>query len=69
MKHFDEETWSVESATKRDLEIHALRCSEEGHCWENCCTVFLSVYQRCRWCGEEQSIRPMCEADAGKEER
>lgn len=39
------------------LVKHAMmiRCAEEGrHDWENCCSVFFHVYQRCKWCGEER---------------
>lgn len=28
------------------------RCEEQGHRWENCCSVTFQIYQRCRWCGE-----------------
>ncbi len=30
------------------------RCEEEGHSWDNCCSVFLSVYQQCKWCGSKR---------------
>lgn len=30
------------------------RCDEQGHDYENCCSVFLQVYQRCKWCGEKR---------------
>ncbi len=26
------------------------RCEEQGHEWENCCSVTLQVYQACKWC-------------------
>ncbi len=32
------------------------RCEEQGHDWENCCSVILQVYQRCKWCGEIRHI-------------
>ena len=28
-----------------------LRCEEEGHDFENCCSALFQVYQQCRWCG------------------
>jgi hypothetical protein len=30
------------------------RCEEQGHDYENCCSVTFRVYQRCKWCGEER---------------
>ncbi len=27
------------------------RCEEQGHYWENCCSVLFEIYQRCKWCG------------------
>lgn len=30
------------------------RCEEQGHDYENCCSVFLEVYQRCKWCGHKR---------------
>lgn len=27
------------------------RCDEQGHDYENCCSVMFRVYQRCKWCG------------------
>ena len=36
-----------EDEKKRQAE----RCEEQGHYWENCCSVFLVVYQRCKYCG------------------
>lgn len=29
----------------------ALRCDRQGHEWENCCSIFFEIYQRCKWCG------------------
>jgi hypothetical protein len=34
------------------------RCEEQGHKWENCCSAFLQVYQRCKWCGETRNVSP-----------
>lgn len=31
-----------------------IRCAEDEHVWENCCDMFLRVYQRCKWCEEER---------------
>jgi hypothetical protein len=33
-------------------QSHAERCREQGHVWENCCSIMFQVYQRCKWCGE-----------------
>lgn len=27
-----------------------LRCEEQGHDYENCCSTFLRIYQKCKWC-------------------
>ena len=64
MRHVDEETWSIETATERDCEIQALRCAEDGHHWENCCTIILTIYQRCRWCGAKRSFVDQLETGA-----
>ncbi len=37
------------------LEAMAYRCEEQGHDYENCCSVTFRVYQRCKWCGENRS--------------
>lgn len=31
-----------------------LRCEEERHDFENCCDIFMRVYQTCKWCGEKR---------------
>jgi hypothetical protein len=28
------------------------RCIEQGHEWENGCTVFFEIVKICKWCGE-----------------
>lgn len=33
-------------------EAMRIRCEETQHEWEGACTVFLQVYQVCKWCGE-----------------
>lgn len=30
------------------------RCEEQSHDYENCCSVTLRIYMRCKWCGEER---------------
>lgn len=30
------------------------RCEEQGHEWENCCTMFMQVYRQCKWCGDKK---------------
>lgn len=30
------------------------RCEEQGHDWENCCTILLQLYEQCKWCGEKR---------------
>jgi hypothetical protein len=35
-------------------EAMRARCEEDGHHWENCCSVFFQVYMRCKWCGERR---------------
>jgi hypothetical protein len=40
---------------RRDVqEAMSFRCEEEGHAYEGCCSVFLRVYQACKWCGQEK---------------
>ncbi len=29
------------------------RCEEQGHDFENCCSVTFRIYKACKWCGEE----------------
>lgn len=31
-----------------------LRCEEERHDFENCCSMMFHVYQECKWCGERR---------------
>ena len=35
-------------------EVMGLRCGEQGHDMENCCSAIFRVYQRCKWCGYER---------------
>lgn len=35
---------------------HAGRCEEQGHQWENCLSVMLQTYQRCKWCGRTSAF-------------
>ena len=39
-------------ASEETLEAMRDRCEEQGHEFDNCCSMFLQVYQRCKWCGE-----------------
>jgi hypothetical protein len=32
-------------------EMMEHRCEEQGHQYDNCCSVTFQVYQSCRWCG------------------
>lgn len=27
------------------------RCEEQGHDFENCCSMMFQIYQQCKWCG------------------
>ncbi len=47
-------TYSYEKASAEVLDAMRDRCHEQGHDYENCCSIFLRVYQQCRWCGEER---------------
>lgn len=45
--------------TQQELEIKRAilkameeRCNEQGHEWENGCTVFFQLVKICKWCGE-----------------
>lgn len=31
-----------------------VRCDEDGHAVENCCSPLLRIYSRCKWCGDEE---------------
>lgn len=44
--------WS--KASDETLEAMRDRCHEQGHEWENCCSAFFQVYQRCKWCGDKR---------------
>jgi hypothetical protein len=44
--------YSYTKADEETLDAMRDRCHEQGHDFENCCSAFLSVYQRCKWCGE-----------------
>jgi len=38
---------------KSDIkEIMSIRCEEENHNYENCCSAIFQVYQKCKWCGK-----------------
>lgn len=46
--------YDVASASKETREAMADRCAEQGHDFENCCSMLFRVYQKCRWCGAER---------------
>ena len=46
MKH----GWEIEEEMKK-------RCEEQGHQWENACSILFQVYQVCKWCGAERGLR------------
>lgn len=35
-------------------ELMAERCIEQGHEYENCCSIMLQVYQQCKWCNRRR---------------
>jgi len=40
--------------TDEERRQQAKRCEEQGHDWENCCSVLFRIYQRCKYCGAER---------------
>jgi len=46
--------YNVDKASAETVDAMRDRCYEQGHDWDNCCSVFFRVYQRCKWCGEER---------------
>lgn len=30
------------------------RCEEQGHQWENCCSITFRIYEQCKWCGAKR---------------
>jgi hypothetical protein len=46
--------YEVSRASDETKEAMRDRCEEQGHDWQNCCSVFFRVYMRCKWCGEER---------------
>lgn len=32
------------------------RCEEQGHDWRGACTIWLQVYEQCKWCGESRRL-------------
>ena len=43
---------STDNFSAGTIEAMKLRCEEQGHDAENCCTAMLQVYRQCRWCGQ-----------------
>ena len=42
-------------ANKSDVVLAMrCRCEEQGHEYENCCSIALQVYQECKWCGDRR---------------
>jgi hypothetical protein len=35
-------------------KLMELRCAEQGHDMENCCSPTFVVYSKCKWCGFER---------------
>jgi len=44
--------YEVSTASDETKEAMRDRCHEQGHDYENCCSVVFQIYQRCKWCGE-----------------
>lgn len=45
-------TYNEQLAARKNLrDSHAARCESQGHEWENCCSLWLEIYQCCKWCG------------------
>jgi hypothetical protein len=52
--HMMQSDYNVETASRETKEAMNDRCQTQGHEFDNCCSMFFRVYQRCKWCGEER---------------
>lgn len=46
--------YDIRKADRETLKAMAFRCEQESHDWVNCASIFLRIYQECRWCGQER---------------
>ncbi len=52
------ETLFTKDQSKAVRQAMQARCNEQGHEWENCCSVMFEIYKKCKWCGEtKKSLR------------
>jgi len=54
MRRDDWKAYEKISGTPDVLLAMKCRCEEQGHEFENCCSVMLQLYQECKWCGERR---------------
>jgi len=40
--------------TVAEREAMRLRCEEDGHSWENACSITFQIYEVCKWCGDRR---------------
>ncbi len=51
------EEWSEFEDIKRNGDVllsMRARCEEQGHEWENCCSIAFQIYMACKWCDERR---------------
>lgn len=47
-------TYDYNKASNETIDAMKDRCYEQGHDYENCCSVMFRIYMKCKWCGEEK---------------
>lgn len=45
--------YDANKASAETLAAMQDRCHEQGHDFQNCCSLLFRVYRKCKWCGEE----------------
>lgn len=46
--------YNVDIASEQTKGAMRDRCHEDGHNYENCCSMMFRIYMKCKWCGEEK---------------
>lgn len=54
MRRLTDKEFEALMSEPKVLQAMSIRCEEQGHSWENCCSAVLRIYMRCKWCGAEK---------------
>lgn len=54
MRRLNDREYDILMNDDKVREAMRYRCEEEQHEYENCASMFMQIYQQCKWCGERR---------------